>query len=177
VSLDAKFFEFLAANSEAILRRDPAVVVEMIARCCRLKARIVEQDERELSGLRSSLNFGHTFAHAFESVSDYGNWLHGEAVSAGMVCAGRLADRRGLIAAELTGRLRSLLARFGLPVQPARWRIDDLLPAMRADKKNIDGKFRLVLPRALGQVSLFDDVSDAEIRHVLEELAAEPGQP
>ena len=108
-----------------------------------LKAGVVEKDERELTGLRAILNYGHTFAHAFETVAGYGTWLHGEAVSAGMVCASRLAERRGLIATDLTQRQVRLLEAFGLPVKPERWVVDDLLAVMRSDKKAEAGQVAL----------------------------------
>src|SRR5439155_7813815 len=85
--LDAEFFAFLEANAAAIRSREPEVLVPVIARCCRLKADVVEKDEREETGLRAVLNYGHTFAHPFETVGGYGGGLHGEAGAAGMVCA------------------------------------------------------------------------------------------
>lgn len=172
VILDADFFTYVEANADAILRREPAVVRHVVARCCRLKADVVEKDEREETGLRAALNYGHTFAHAFETAQGYGGWLHGEAVAAGMVCASRLADRRGLIPAELTERQRQLLARFGLPVAPRSWPIDDLLATMRSDKKALAGKLRFILPTRLGEVRLFDDVADQDVHRVLSELTA-----
>jgi 3-dehydroquinate synthase len=169
VILDAELFAYLEANAAAVLGREPAAVQHVVARSCRLKADVVEKDEREETGLRAVLNYGHTFAHAFETVAGYGHWLHGEAVAAGMVSASRLAQRRGLVSAEVTDRQRSLLERFGLPVAPERWPADDLLATMRSDKKNVAGRLRLVLPRRLGEVALFDDVPEAEVRRVLEE--------
>jgi 3-dehydroquinate synthase len=115
------------------------------------------------------LNYGHTFAHAFETAAGYGRWLHGEAVAAGMVCASRLAERRGLIGADLTERQKCLLERFGLPTAPERWPIDELLATMRSDKKSLAGRLRFVLPRRLGEVALFDDVPEEDVRSVLEE--------
>jgi 3-dehydroquinate synthase len=168
VILDAELFAFLETNTEAVLRREPAAVRHMVARSCRLKADVVEQDEREETGLRAILNYGHTFAHAFETVAGYGAWLHGEAVAAGMVCASRLADRRGLIPAELTERQRRLLARLGLPTYPERWPVEELLAAMRSDKKAVAGRLRLILPRRLGEVALFDDVADEEVQQALQ---------
>ena len=85
VILDAEFFAWLEANADAVLRARPAGGRHVVARSCRLKADVVEQDEREETGLRAVLNYGHTFAHAFETVGGYGAWLHGEAVAAGMV--------------------------------------------------------------------------------------------
>lgn len=164
VILDAEFFEWLEKNRTAIRDRDPAVLVPMIAKCCQLKARVVEQDEREETGLRAVLNYGHTFAHAFETVGGYGSWLHGEAVSAGMICASRLAARRGLIDPSLTHRQRELLAYFELPTEPRpEWPTDELLAIMRRDKKNHGGKLRFVLPTRLGEVKLFDDVPDVQV--------------
>ena len=109
VILDAEFFAYLEQNAAALLRHDQDVLAHVIARCCRLKADVVEQDEHEESGLRAMLNFGHTFGHAFETLSGYGTLLHGEAVSIGMVCAARLAERLERVDAAFTARLRSLL--------------------------------------------------------------------
>jgi 3-dehydroquinate synthase len=170
VILDAELFAYLEANGEAILHRQPEVIRDIVARCCRLKADVVEQDEREESGLRSILNYGHTFAHAFETVSGYGHWLHGEAVAAGMICASQLAERRGLISNELTDRQRKLLSRFGLPTAPEPWPVEELLNVMRNDKKSLGGRLRFVLPRRLGQVELMDDVSEDEVRKILDHL-------
>jgi 3-dehydroquinate synthase len=169
VSLDADFLGFLERNAQEIIQRKPDTLVVVVDTCCKLKASIVKKDEREETGLRMVLNYGHTFAHAFETVAGYGQWLHGEAVAAGMVCASRLAERRGLIPAEVTERLRRLLARFGLPTRPERWPISDLVEAMRSDKKALAGRMRFILPRRLGEVALFDDIPETEVRRVLEE--------
>ena len=168
VILDAELFAYVEANADAILQRQAEVIRHVIVRCCRLKADVVEQDEREESGLRIILNYGHTFAHAFETVSGYGHWLHGEAVSAGMICASRLAERRGLISRELTERQERLLSRFGLPTAPESWPGEELLAVMRNDKKSLGGRLRFVLPRRLGEVALVDDVSEEDVRRVLE---------
>jgi 3-dehydroquinate synthase len=169
VILDAEFFAHLEANAAAVRARDPAVLVPVIARCCRLKADVVERDEREETGLRAVLNYGHTFAHAFEAVGGYGGWLHGEAVAAGMVCAGRLAERRGLVGPELTDRQRHLLEVFSLPTRPRReWPADELLAAMRRDKKAAAGRLRFVLPTRLCELKLFDDVPESLVREVVE---------
>ncbi len=170
VILDAELFAGLESNADALRARRRDTMRPIVARCCRLKADVVERDEREETGLRMALNYGHTFAHAFEAVSGYGNWLHGEAVAAGMVCASRLAERRGLIPSELTVRQEQLLSRFGLPTRPDRWPIPDLLAAMRSDKKALAGKLRFVLTRRLGEVACFDDIPEIEVRGVLEEM-------
>jgi 3-dehydroquinate synthase len=168
VILDAELFAWLEGNAEAILRREPGAVEHIVSRSCRLKAGVVEKDEREETGLRMVLNYGHTFAHAFESVSGFGAWLHGEAVAAGMVCASRLAERRGLIPANVTERQIALLGRFGLPTQPEpAWTAEALIAVMRRDKKNIGGRLRFVLPTRIGEVRVFDDVPETQVRDVL----------
>jgi 3-dehydroquinate synthase len=169
VILDAEFFEYCEANATAIRSRSPDAVRHIVTRSCRLKADVVEQDEREETGLRAVLNYGHTFAHAFETVGGYGGWLHGEAVAAGMVCASRLAERKGLIGSDLTERQVSLLKAFDLPIAPKReWPIDEQIAVMRRDKKAAAGQLRFILPVRLGEVKLFDDVSEADVRAVLE---------
>ena len=92
------------------------MLAHVIACCCRLKAEVVSQDEREETGLRAVLNYGHTFGHALETLSGYGTLLHGEAVAIGMTCAARLAERLGRVDAAFTARQRRLLEAFGLPV-------------------------------------------------------------
>ncbi len=171
VILDADFFAWLEANADAVLGRDPEAVRHVVARSCQLKVDVVAKDEREETGLRAVLNYGHTFAHAFETVGGYGAWLHGEAVAAGMACASRLADKRGLIPAEATARQVQLLERFGLPTAPKAWPVEELVAVMRNDKKNVAGRLRLVLPTRLGEVALFDDVPEDEVRGVLREAA------
>ncbi|HEY7330626.1 MAG TPA: 3-dehydroquinate synthase [Gemmataceae bacterium] len=168
VILDAELFSYLEQHTEAILARNAECVRHIVARSCRLKANVVEQDEREETGLRAVLNYGHTFAHAFETVGGYGAWLHGEAVSAGMICASRLAERRGLVGSDVTERQRCLLQTFALPIAPEPWPVDDLLATMRRDKKAVAGKLRFVLPRRLGEVALFDDVPESDVRQVLQ---------
>lgn len=170
---DPEFFAYLEANADAVIRRDAEAVRAIVARCCRLKADVVEQDEREETGLRMILNYGHTFAHAFETVGGYGTWLHGEAVAAGMVCASRLADRCGLIPGDVTARQVALLERFGLPTRPRPWPIDELMAAMLRDKKSLAGRLRFILPRRLGEVALSEDVLPSVVRTVLQESQAE----
>jgi 3-dehydroquinate synthase len=170
VILDPELFIFLENHVEELLHRELAAVGHVVARSCRLKADVVEKDEREEIGLRVILNYGHTFAHAFETVAGYGTLLHGEAVSIGMVCASRLAESRGLIEHATTERQRELLEEFGLPTILGRWPVDDLLATMRNDKKALAGKIRFVLPQRLGTVALFDDVPESEVRQLLQSL-------
>jgi 3-dehydroquinate synthase len=168
VILDANFFAYLEANADSVLQRNEEAVREIVTRCCRLKADVVEKDEREETGLRAALNYGHTFAHAFETAAGYGGWLHGEAVAAGMVCASRLAERLGRIGPNVTKKQQELLEKFGLPTRPGSWPVADLLATMRSDKKAIAGRMRFVLPSRLGAVDLVEDVPPAEVQAVLE---------
>jgi 3-dehydroquinate synthase len=167
VILDADLFAYLEENVRAILDRQPGAVEHIVARSCQLKADVVEKDERELTGLRAVLNYGHTFAHAFETVAGYGAWLHGEAVAAGMICASRLAQRCGLIDQSITDRQCQLLEAFGLPIALPPGRVEEWLAVMRTDKKAEAGRLRFVLPRRLGEVALFGDVPEDEVRAVL----------
>lgn len=168
VIMDELFLPILESNLDRILARDHAILIDLVTRCCRLKARVVEKDEREETGLRMILNYGHTFAHVFESVGGYGAWLHGEAVAAGMVCASRLAESLGMIPAEVTARQVALLEAFGLPTAPKpEWPIDALIDGMYRDKKAKAGKLRFILPTRLGEVTLVEDVNEANVRDVL----------
>ncbi len=168
VILDAGFFDYLEANAAGILARKGDQLEHVVGRSCRLKADVVEQDEREETGLRAALNYGHTFAHAFETVGGYGTWLHGEAVAAGMVCASRLAEKLDLIPPEITTRQVKLLDALGLPTAPnPDWPADDLIAVMRRDKKVQAGKLRFVLPTRLGHVELISEVPEALVREAL----------
>jgi len=162
VILDANFFSFLENNVEALDRRDPQVLNHVVARSCRLKADIVERDEREETGLRSVLNYGHTFAHAFETVTSYSLLLHGEAVSLGMICAGRLALALGRIDEEFVVRQKNLLQVLHLPVTVPGLDPQPVLDAMARDKKVEHGQLRFVLPTRLGHVELVDDVAPSQ---------------
>ena len=141
----------------------------MIARSCQLKAEIVEADEREETGLRSVLNYGHTFCHAIEALTGYGQYLHGEAVAIGMVCASRLAERLGRIGPDETRRQLELLTALGLPAAFPSLDLDACIASMQRDKKVEHGKLRFVLPSRIGHVELVGNVD----RHdVLAALAA-----
>ena len=167
VILDAELFDYLEANVAGLLEADHDVLGHVIARCCRLKADVVEQDEREESGLRAVLNYGHTFGHAFEALLGYGELLHGEAVAIGMLCASRLAERLGRVDAELTARQHKLLSALGLPTEVPRLDGDRILRSMMHDKKVQHGRLRFVLPDALGHVELVGDVDAEDVRAAL----------
>ena len=158
---DAEFFTYLEAHVEAIMNREPAVLTHIVERCCRLKADVVEKDEREETGLRAILNYGHTFAHAFEAATGYGEMLHGEAVAIGMLCASRLAERLGRVDAAFTQRQHNLLTAFGLPTTVPEVPAEELIELMYRDKKTERGKLRFVLPSRMGHVEMVRGV-DAE---------------
>ena len=168
VILDIGFFEFLERSVSAILARDPAALEMIVARSCELKAGVVQLDEREETGLRAKLNYGHTFAHAFEIAAGYGTWLHGEAVSAGMVCAAQLAEALGRVPGTFVARQTNLLEAFGLPTRPLPdWDAEEMIATMRRDKKSVSGKLRFVLPTELGNVELVDGVDEGLVRRAM----------
>ncbi len=170
VILDAEFFAYLELHYPGIATRVPETLMHIISQSCRLKADVVEKDEREETGLRAVLNYGHTFAHAFETIGGYGAWLHGEAVAAGMMCAARLAEKLGLIDGELRNRQFKLLDAFGLPTAPkAGWETDALIAVMQRDKKASAGRMRFILPTRIGEVKLYGDVPESLVREVLEQ--------
>ena len=157
--------DYLRSNLAAC----PATAI-LVARSCELKAAVVRDDERETTGLRAILNYGHTFAHGFETVLGYGAWLHGEAVSAGMVCAAELAHRIGYLQEDFRARQTGLLERLGLPVRIPKGPVEPLLSVMRRDKKNLGGAMRFVLPRKPGKVDLVSSVPEAQAAGVLKDL-------
>lgn len=158
VILDPEFFAYLEQNVAGLNARDPQVLRHIIARSCQLKAQVVAEDETETTGLRAILNYGHTFCHALETVGGYGELLHGEAVSIGMLCASRLGESLGVFKGELTARQARLLEALDLPTRVPDLPLDQLLAAMLKDKKVEHGKLRFIVPHALGKVVLTDDV-------------------
>ena len=175
VILDPNFFAHLEANVAGISLRSPEVLRHIVARSCRLKADVVEHDEFERTGLRAALNYGHTFAHAFEALCGYGELLHGEAVAIGMVYAARLAHQLNRIEAAMVERQSQLLTALGLPIalpEAVRLSTSDILDRMRLDKKTVSGRLRFVLPTRLGQVELVDGVAEDAVREVLDTPAS-----
>ncbi len=153
---DAAFLGWIEENAAALLRRDGAALAHAIRRSCEIKAEIVAADERE-SGVRALLNFGHTFGHAIESATGYGNWLHGEAVAAGMAMAARFSARQGRMGTAEAQRLARVLERLGLPVAPPAIAREAWLEYMGRDKKNEAGRITLVLLDGLGRAAVVRD--------------------
>ena len=163
---DASMFAMLEKNFESILRRDRAALGQLIPRNIQIKARVVSRDERE-SGLREILNFGHTFAHALESVTHYRRYQHGEAVAWGMIAASFLGHELGLTRAGDVSRIVALIRRLGpLPAWP-HVPIAALLNAMRADKKTRSGILRFVLSPRIGKARSYDTVPLHVVERVL----------
>ena len=156
---DRGFFDWLRRNAGGLLALHGEPLAEAVAHCCRAKAAIVADDERE-AGVRALLNLGHTFGHAIEAASGYGRWLHGEAVAAGMVMAADLSRRLGWLEAAAAREIRSLLEHdLGLPViPPADIGIDRYIELMSSDKKAEQGRIRFILLRGIGKAVLADDV-------------------
>ncbi len=171
---DREFFDWLELNLDALMAREPAAVTHAIKRSCENKADVVAADEHE-SGERALLNLGHTFGHAIEHALGYGVWLHGEAVAAGMCMAARMSARVGMIAPTTRDRVIALIERAGLPtVQPPTTSVTELLAAMSIDKKNQDGRIRLILLDAIGHASVRDDYDQQALLEVLGGGAAPP---
>jgi len=158
VICDLEFFAWLESNIAALLRRDPDALEHAIRRCCEIKAEVVAEDERE-AGRRAILNFGHTFGHAIEHSQGYGEWLHGEAVAAGMIMAAKLS---GLDAADVQ-RLADLVEAAGLPVAPPAIAAPDWKRAMGMDKKVKGKQLRFVLLKAIGDCYVTADYNERRL--------------
>lgn len=163
VMADIVFFEWLEKNVAALLELDPDAIAYAVQRCCEIKAEVVAEDERE-AGRRALLNFGHTFGHAIEHCLGYGEWLHGEAVAAGMVMAAKLS---GIDNDELK-RLQDLLESAKLPIRPPAVGAKAMLDAMGMDKKVLQKQLRFVLLEKLGSAHVSSDVNPSLLEKVLE---------
>jgi len=160
---DEDFLDWIEAHLDALRQRDPAALTEAIRQSCLIKAEIVRQDEHE-GGIRALLNLGHTFGHAIEAGMGYGNWLHGEAVGAGMCMAADLSCRMGLIDRRACERIDRIVAAAGLPTRaPAELTPERLRELMSSDKKVENGRLRLVLIGRLGQARLVDNVREDDL--------------
>ena len=167
---DLAFFEWLEANIERLSGREPAALAHAIERACRNKAEVVAADEHETDneGGRALLNLGHTFGHAIETGLGYGEWLHGEAVSVGVVMAAELSCRLGWLEAPEVARVRALIARAGLPCTGPDMGAKRYLELMSHDKKVVGGRLRLVLLQGLGRGMTFAGATSADISATIE---------
>ncbi len=155
VIADRVFFDYLTGHVDKILALDPDIMARVVGRCCEIKAQVVAEDERETSGRRAILNYGHTVGHAIEAVTKYRTYKHGEAVAIGMIAASRIARDLGRMGAKDVDTQATLLKAFGLPVaMPKGLNEDQLVAALGHDKKAEAGQVKMVLPSAIGHVDL-----------------------
>lgn len=163
---DADFFDWLESNMDKLMALDEAVVSYAIYRSCQNKAEVVAADEHE-SGERALLNLGHTFGHAIETAMGYGNWLHGEAVAAGMVQAAQLSLRMGWLKQAELARILVILQTAHLPIEAPALGESQYLELMQSDKKVQDGKIRLVLQKGIGKAIITSDYDLGQLKAVL----------
>ena len=168
---DLELFELLESqdNITDLSKINEKLLIEIIERSARSKAEIVVKDEKE-SGVRAFLNYGHTFGHVIENLCGYGKWLHGEAVAMGMVAVGQLAVQRGLWNESEAKRQKELIEKAGLPSQWPRLEIEKVLRSLQGDKKVKNGKVSFVMPLKIGDVKLFNNISNKEINECLQKI-------
>lgn len=169
---DPEFTHWCDTNAEKLLALDPEALQHALYFGCDVKSQVVSQDERE-GGLRAILNLGHTIGHALEAVAGYGELMHGEAISIGMVGAARLAMKLGH-PEEIYTVTKRLMKRLELPVQiPPHFDTDKIMAAMQHDKKFTNGKMVFIIPTAIGKVEINKNVTADSVREVVEELKRE----
>ncbi len=172
LTLDTELLDQLERDPRPVLARDPAALEDVVARCVGAKARIVAEDERD-AGARLVLNYGHTLGHALERLDAFAGRSHGEAVAVGMVFAAKLAEARALTPAGLGARTERLVRSLGLDPGGTLPSVDEVLEAFRMDKK-FAGRVRFVLLQDVGRPVVVDDVDEAEVRSILEQMGARP---
>jgi len=165
VILDKEFFTYIEKNLDRIKSLDAGVLETVVFRSAKIKAGVVEKDERDFN-LRNILNFGHTIGHAIESVSDL-RVQHGEAVAIGMLAEARISSKLGIFKENEMSRLEEVIARAGLPIQIPALQLEEIIKAIKHDKKILQGKIRFALPRTIGEAFLTDEVSPSLVEEVL----------
>jgi 3-dehydroquinate synthase len=163
---DAELFAWLEREHAAVLRREAGHLQHIVRRSCEIKAQVVAADERE-RGQRALLNLGHTFGHAIERCAGYGEWLHGEAVAAGMCMAAEFSHRLGWLSEADVNRIRQLLTRLNLPVDPPQIEPGEFIDAMSQDKKVIARQIRLVLLKSIGEAAVVADYPEHQLVELL----------
>ena len=161
-------FRFLEQRLDACFALEDKTLRTIIHRSCGIKARVVSLDEREVSGLRLHLNFGHTLGHALEAATGYERWTHGEAIAIGMCAAARLAVDMKLLSEAARMRIEKLIEAAGLPTIATGVSRRSVIKALRYDKKFVSGRPRWVLPVRIGKVIVTEDVTETLFRSVLE---------
>jgi 3-dehydroquinate synthase len=168
--LDAALLDTFEKHAPEMMSLSGETAVEAIRRSVAIKAEIVSADEFETGDTRVLLNYGHTVGHALEAVTEYGGFLHGEAVSVGMMAAAGIALRLGMISAELVDRQRAVLERYGLPVRASGVSAQAVLAATKSDKKSRSGAIRWVLLEGPGKATTRQDVPERTVREAVEEV-------
>lgn len=168
--LDPALLDTFEKHAPEMMSLSGDVAVRAIRRSVAIKAEIVSADEFETGGTRVLLNYGHTVGHALEAVTGYGRFLHGEAVSVGMMAAAGIARRLGMISAELVDRQRAVLERYGLPVRAAGVSAETVIAASKSDKKTSGGDIRWVLLEGPGKATTRQDVPETIVRQAVEEV-------
>ena len=167
---DAAFFVWLEKTMPSLMNKDPSTLIEAVIRSCENKADVVAQDEFESSkGIRATLNLGHTFGHAIEHAMGYGNWLHGEAVAAGMVMAAFLSQELGWLKPDEFDRTKQLIANANLPINPPDIPVDQFMGLMQSDKKSQKGRIHLILQKTIGDAILTSDFAEAVLHKTLQQ--------
>ena len=168
VIYDKQFFEWLEKNKKKIISLDRFSLAKIIATSCKIKAEIVAKDEKE-SGIRAILNLGHTFGHAIEKNVGYGRWTHGAAVACGIVIASELSKKLGKLPKNDLSRIKNILSYFDLPIKlPKKLNANKLYEAMKNDKKVLNNKIRLIIPKKIGECFISDKISKSAILKTLE---------
>ena len=162
---DREFFAYLETNLDGIKSLNERVLEEVVFKSAKIKAEIVEKDEKDL-GIRSILNYGHTIGHAIESAAGF-RIGHGEAIAIGMLAAASISNRMGILDINELARLRSLIKRAGLTTETPNLELERIIQAVRHDKKILGGKVRFVLPKAIGDVFITDEVNPSLVEQVL----------
>ncbi len=164
---DRDFFTFLEREAPAVRQLHIGTVIRVVETSCRIKAEIVAEDETE-QGIRAILNLGHTFGHAYEALTGYSEFVHGEAVAIGMVSAARAAVKTGLLPEPDLARIERLIATYGLPCGFGNLDIAEIIESMYHDKKAVGGKVRYVLPETIGRAAIVPEISHEILKNVLQ---------
>lgn len=168
---DPELFSFIEDEIDAILAKEESSLLKIVRKSTQVKLDFVEKDERDREGIRAFLNFGHTLGHALENVTNYEQFLHGEAIAIGMCFAALISHELGYLESDVVKRLETLLLKVGLPIRlPIEIDKDKLLAQMRGDKKAVEGKINLILINAIGQAFQQNDIDQILILKVLEDI-------
>lgn len=165
---DETFFNFLQQSVEKVLALEPEALTAIVKTSCSIKAQVVESDEKEL-GVRAILNYGHTFGHAVEALTNYTKYRHGEAVAIGMVWAARLAATQGMLSDQECDRVLDLISSYGLPTHETGLGAQAIMEAMYHDKKAEAGRIKYILPTAIGKVKIVDHLTAEAVTNFLTE--------